>query len=205
MRVGMIRHGANFAFSSRPLTETLTLYAPTQDTPWCKMISFTEAANMANVSLSTIRRAVNDGRLSKTILSNGDSALDPSEVERVFPSNRPRHSTPTRKALHETATAQTMHDASPAVSVECHALVQDMSQQITDLVTLLARSDKRLDQLLEDKRKLELDLDACRQKSLLLLEDKRAAPVATNPVLVRKKEPTAAQKRGNSKKAKKKK
>ena len=53
-------------------------------------ISIARAAKAAGIQRSTIYRAIDAGKLSCVILDNGKKAIDPSELERVFPSDRPK-------------------------------------------------------------------------------------------------------------------
>jgi excisionase family DNA binding protein len=52
-------------------------------------MSIQEAAKHYGLNRSTIYKAMGDGRLSFTQLPNGRRSLQPAEVERVFPPNRP--------------------------------------------------------------------------------------------------------------------
>ena len=116
-------------------------------------ISFTEAAKLAGVNPSTIHRAVKNGRLSARTMDNGRKAIDPSELERAFPSDRPRHGE--REVNQE------------------HALLQ----QLLEEKDLRAMALQHQVQLLESERAdLRSRLDAAEQErrsTLRLLEDQR--------------------------------
>lgn len=116
-------------------------------------ISITEAAKMVGVHPSTIHRAVKDGRLSVRILDNGRKAIDPVELERVFPSDRPRDST--QDAIHEHAmTAQLLAEK----DLRAEALQQQVQLLKSERDDLRARLDKAEHdrgitlRLLEDQR-----------------------------------------------------
>ena len=116
-------------------------------------ISYTEAAKMVGVNPSTIHRAVKNGRLSARTLENGRKAIDPTELERAFPSDRPR---------------KKEQEPSPD-----HALLQKLLEE-KDLRALTLQHQV---QLLESERDdLRNRLDRAEQErgvTLRLLEDQR--------------------------------
>ena len=105
------------------------------------MISFTEAAKIAGVNPSTIHRAVKDGRLSCVTLDNDRKVVDPSELERVFPSNRPRNGGDDALPLH----AKVLLDAKQEQIDAMRALVRTLEEQNIDL-------RRRLDESEEERR-----------------------------------------------------
>ena len=52
-------------------------------------VSIQQAAKIANVHRTTISRAIESGKLSIVTLDNGQRCIDPSELSRVFPTERP--------------------------------------------------------------------------------------------------------------------
>ena len=115
------------------------------------MISFTEAAKIAGVNPSTIHRAVKDGRLSCVTLDNDRKAVDPTELERVFPSNRPRNGNDDAMPLQ----AKALLDAKEEQIAALHALVRALEMQCVDLKTRLDESEterRQTTRLLTDQR-----------------------------------------------------
>ncbi len=115
------------------------------------MISFTEAAKLAGVNPSTIHRAVKDGRLSCVTLDNDRKAVDPSELERVFPSNRPRNGTDDALPLH----AKALLDAKQEQIDALRAMLRTLEEQNLDLRRRLDDSEqerKATTRLLTDQR-----------------------------------------------------
>ena len=49
-----------------------------------------QAAEYTGVNRTTITRAIKSGRMSATVLAGGKFAIDPAELERVFPSDSPQ-------------------------------------------------------------------------------------------------------------------
>jgi len=131
-------------------------------------ISLSEAARLANVNPSTITRAVKAGRLSVRVLDNGRKAVDPVELERAFPSDRP-------KSFAEKTDMQKMHE---------HANAQ-LLKKAEDEIAFLRQQIRKIEQerdtlhrtLETDKQDLRSRLDASekdRRTITLLLEDKRS-------------------------------
>lgn len=115
-------------------------------------MTIAQAAQHANVDRSTISRAIKSGKLSVTILSNGQKGISPAEFERVYPSDRPRpnvHSAPQQPA----------HAEMPELHVH---LMQELRDRIRFLEGELVTSKERENRLLglletkqiEDKRNL---------------------------------------------------
>ena len=153
-------------------------------------VSITQAAEIARVSISTITRAMDKGRLSATILPNGKRVVDPSELERVFPSNAPtkRASLMTQTRVddgteHATCATGNATDASVGTGAHGHATEILLAEQCEDLrkrldraEALLDRADARIEDLLSDQRRMALLLEDDRRKALLILDDKRQSP-----------------------------
>ena len=115
------------------------------------MISLTAAAKIAGVNPSTIHRAVKDGRLSCVLLDNDRKAVDPSELERVFPSNRPRNGADDALPLH----AKALLDAKQEQIDALHAMVRTLEEQNIDLRRRLDDSEQErraTTRLLADQR-----------------------------------------------------
>ena len=125
-------------------------------------MSVAEAARTAGTQRSTLYRAMENGKLSYEML-NGRKVIDPSELERVFPSERP-------KVVR--GTGSTIGNEQPAPPTE----------QVSDPVVFavlrkeleLVREQNRV--LIDDKEDLRTRLDASeqdRRSMILLLEDLR--------------------------------
>lgn len=115
------------------------------------MISFTEAARIAGVNPSTIHRAVKDGRLSCVTLDNDRKAVDPAELERVFPSNRPRNGSDDALPQH----AKALLNAQQGQIDALRAMVRTQEEQILDLRRRLDDSEaerRTATRLLTDQR-----------------------------------------------------
>lgn len=70
------------------------------------LMTVAQAAKHTGVHRTTITRAISSGKLSASRLDGGDYAIDPSELERVYPSNRPATQKRT-SALHQGGLVQT--------------------------------------------------------------------------------------------------
>lgn len=117
------------------------------------VISFTEAAKLAGVNPSTIHRAVKNGRLSARTLDNGRKAIDPSELERVFPSDRPRIGE--RKVTQEHALFQQLLEEKDLRAMALQHQVQLLESERVDLRSRLDRAEQERGvalRLLEDQR-----------------------------------------------------
>lgn len=119
-------------------------------------ISFSEAARIAGVNPSTIHRAVKKGRLSAKMLDNGQKVIDPSELQRVFPSERPRKSTHGAMPLHAINTVL----AAKNEAIELlHAQIRNLSEERIDL-------RKRLDESEKERRRTVLFIEDQRTNAL---------------------------------------
>lgn len=117
-------------------------------------ISFTEAAKMAGVNPSTIHRAVKGGRLSAKMLDNGRKAIDPSELERVFPTDRPRHGE--QEVVQEHALFQQIMEEKDLRALALQRQVQLLESERDDLRRRLDRAELERStamRLLEDQRR----------------------------------------------------
>ena len=115
-------------------------------------ISIKEAAKLAGVHRTTITRALESGKLSAVTLDNGQRCIDPSELNRAFPSDRPVLCAPTPMK----------HDAPTA-----HAMV--LEARLEELLHLVRTLE-------EDKRDLRRRLDNAEQERrsmIMFIEDKR--------------------------------
>jgi len=103
-------------------------------------ISISDACRHFKINRSTLYAAMADGRLSFQVQANGRRTLEPSEIERVFPQNR------------------------PIVSSE-----DDIDQQnrTTDLIAVL-KDKNRL--LMDRIRQLEQDKENCERREAQLLQ-----------------------------------
>ncbi len=102
-------------------------------------MTIAEAADHAGVDRSTISRKIKTGQLSVTNLENGQKGIDPAELERVYPTNRPR------------ARASTARTQQHVDSAECGtntAYTQDLRDHIRRLERLLDQAIEREAQLL---------------------------------------------------------
>lgn len=112
-----------------------------------------EAAKAVGVSKSTLRRAIERGRLSATRLDDGSYAIDPAELARVFP--RPSAATP------EMARSDTANDTG-ALRLEVDLLREQLEQIKGERDDLRRRLD-----FSEDERR------AAQERLTALLTDQR--------------------------------
>lgn len=119
-------------------------------------ISIKEAARAAGVHRTTITRAIETGKMSAVRLDNGRRCVDPSELSRAFPSDRPvvhKDSAPAAKQ-QDAPTVHTM--VLEARLNELLHLVRTLEADKEDLRTRLDRSEQDRSsalRLLEDQRK----------------------------------------------------
>ncbi len=102
-------------------------------------MTIAEAAKHANVDRSTISRKIKAGQLSATHLANGQKGIDPAELERVYPVNRPRA---------RASTASTQQQANEQDDDLHAAYTQDLRDHIRRLERLLDQANEREAQLL---------------------------------------------------------
>jgi excisionase family DNA binding protein len=99
-----------------------------------------EAAKATGVSKSTLRRAIERGRLSATRREDGSYEIDPAELHRVFP--RPSADTP------EMARSDTDSDTG------------GLQREVTVLREVVDDLRRRLDQSEEERRQVQARLTA---------------------------------------------
>jgi hypothetical protein len=88
-------------------------------------MTIAQAAKHAEVDRSTISRAIKSGRLSAVILSNGKKGIDPAELERVYPSNRPIAQVRTHEKIKRAAV-----DGDAGLVAELHARITAQDREI---------------------------------------------------------------------------
>jgi excisionase family DNA binding protein len=93
-----------------------------------------QAAKHAGVHRTTINRSVKSGKLSAITLSSGKRAIDPAELERVFPSNRPNASERSKKMIQ-------------SASEQKHSIEHALEARITSL-------EKQMDEYRDRERRL---------------------------------------------------
>ena len=130
-------------------------------------ISLSDAARLARVNPSTITRAVKSGRLSVKILDNGRKAVDPVELERAFPSDRPVSfaANSDKQGMNELANKE-MFQKVETENVFLRQQIAKLEQDKDDLRRTWE----------EDKRDLRTRLDRAeleRSTAMRLLEDQR--------------------------------
>jgi hypothetical protein len=114
-------------------------------------MTIAQAAKHVGVDRSTISRAIKSGRLSIRVLDSGKKGIDPAELERAYPSNRPNahartHEMP--KHAPHTHHAELVH--------ELHARINAQSKEIEvyrDREKLLLELLAQQGRLLEHKPK----------------------------------------------------
>jgi predicted site-specific integrase-resolvase len=104
------------------------------------------AAHAAGVSKSTLRRAIDNGRLSATRREDGSYEIDPAELARVFP----RHSADTAEmARHDTASDTGGLQRENALLRE---VVEDLRRRLDASEAERRQAQERLTALLTDQR-----------------------------------------------------
>lgn len=104
------------------------------------------AAHAAGVSKSTLRRAIERGRLSATRREDGSYEIDPAELHRVFP--RPSAATP-EMARHDIPNGTGGLEREVAVLRE---VVADLRRRLDDSEAERRQAQERLTALLTDDR-----------------------------------------------------
>ncbi len=101
-------------------------------------LSIAQAAKQAGVDRTTITRKIKAGQISVVKLANDQRGIDPAELERVYPSERPR------------AQARTATTPQPAVvhNVESTVGVQQIQAYVVLLERLLTQAQEREERLL---------------------------------------------------------
>lgn len=104
------------------------------------------AAHAVGVSKSTLRRAIQTGRLSATRRDDGSYEIDPAELARVFP--RPSAGT-TEMARHDTASDTGALQREVTVLRE---VVEDLRRRLDASEAERRQTQERLTALLTDQR-----------------------------------------------------
>lgn len=104
------------------------------------------AAHAVGVSKSTLRRAIQTGRLSATRRDDGSYEIDPAELARVFP--RPSADTP-EMARHDTANETGALQREVTVLRE---VVEDLRRRLDASEAERRQTQERLTALLTDQR-----------------------------------------------------
>lgn len=147
-------------------------------------ISIQDAARIAGVHRTTIVRAIESGKMSAIKLSNGRQCIDPSELARAFPPERPdvqvvsAHGVVSQRAP-SAPNAQAQSDTHIRTSdddkvrtVRDDSLAQVQSVRIEEMGKMIRRLESDNDDLRTRLDKAEQD----RGIFLRLLEDKRQPP-----------------------------
>lgn len=103
-------------------------------------MSFSEAAKAANVNPSTIHRAVKKGKLSAKILHNGNRVIDPAELSRVYPSERPRNGV--QQSMPDNAMMQDLLDARQLHATALQRQIDLLQSEVVDLRRRLDDSEQ---------------------------------------------------------------
>jgi len=123
-------------------------------------LSLREAAEQAGTSKSTIWRAIKAGRMSATRTDDGGFAIDPAELFRAFPPERPRErflgqgATPSAATAEQPATAETARPDDLAVKLAAAVA------ELAGLRALLAEVRANRDELRASRDELQEDRDA---------------------------------------------
>lgn len=132
------------------------------------MITFTEAARIARVDVSTIKRAVKKGRLSAVHLDTGQTGIDPSELARAFPSDAPRRNNQRRTQDGDEGVLGIVQEQTGVGGAE----VKVLSEQCEYLRKHLEQTRAMLEQAHTDIRSLTARLEDMGHRAILMLEDK---------------------------------
>ena len=127
-------------------------------------LSISEAARTANTTRSTLYRAMERGDVSFEIL-NGKRVIDPSELHRAFPPERPKVS---RKTTCDTSTGQVDTIAEQVDLKVSQSVLQRENELLREQVRILGDDKQDLKKMLE---RSEIE----RSAALRQLEDKRDA------------------------------
>ena len=106
--------------------------------------SLRTAAQHTGTSKSTILRAIKSGRLSATREVDGTYTIDASELERVYPADRPKR---------RDAEAMEHHATSPSAEGYLGGPVAALEVEIAGLREILRRADDAIDELRQDRDK----------------------------------------------------
>ncbi len=111
-------------------------------------LSLREAAEQAGTSKSTIWRAIRAGRLSATRTDDGGFAIDPAELFRAFPPQRPEERPTGQNATPSEAAPE--GPATPATD-ELAVKLAVAEAEIAGLKALLAEVKANRDELRQDR------------------------------------------------------
>ena len=132
-------------------------------------LSITDAAHTVGVNRSTIHRAIKTGKLSATIMDDGRRVINPSELERAFPSDRPKKQV-TRNTVADSGKQQSATDAVVNVMEDQIATLRNQVERLQQDKADIQRAWQ------DDKTYLRARLDRAeleRGTALRLLEDLR--------------------------------
>ncbi len=115
--------------------------------------SLREAAQQAGVSKSTVWRSIKSGRLSAARDDDGDFAIDPAELFRVFPPKQPDRAAERSEGHDATAVASTETDAGDQFRVAA------LDAELRVLRELLAEMRASKEELRADLENVRLDRD----------------------------------------------
>ncbi len=99
-------------------------------------LSIAQAAKQAGVDRTTITRKIKAGQISVVKLANDQRGIDPAELERVYPSERPR------------AQARTATTPQPPPVQDSTVFVQQLQEHVRFLGRLLTQAQEREERLL---------------------------------------------------------
>lgn len=128
-----------------------------------------EAAKATGKSKTSIRRAVDSGRISAAKNDLGEWEIDPAELHRVFPLTEPRNGDAAREVARSVTPGGTPVTPLLAVQLEAAGRERDLLREL-------------LDREREISRGLESDRDHWRKQATALLTDQRKPdPPAVSP------------------------
>ena len=136
-------------------------------------LSLREAAEQAGTSKSTIWRSIKSGRLSATRLDDGGFAIDPAELFRAFPPQRPAHhatgqdATAPETLAGRPATAETV-TGTPATD-GLAIRVAAAEAELAGLKALLAEVKSSREEVRADRDQIRADRDGWRERAERLL------------------------------------
>ena len=114
-----------------------------------------QAAKAADVSKTTIQRAIKSGRLSASRQDDGSYVIDPAELHRVFPRGGD-------------ADSEMARSVTPSATGELRVEVEMLRERLAEKDEVIDDLRRRLDQSEEERRQVQARLTA-------LLTDQRPA------------------------------
>jgi excisionase family DNA binding protein len=115
-------------------------------------LSLREAAEQAGTSKSTIWRAIKSGRLSATRTDDGGFAIDPAELFRAFPPERPSERVAGQDATpHEIASERPATLVTDSRTDELAVKLAASEAELSGLKALLAEVNANRDELRQDR------------------------------------------------------